>query len=152
MALFLSTFVNKLDKKGRTSVPASFRLVLNKQAFQGVVGFCSYTHPTIEGMGVDRMQRLSESVDQLKVFSEEQDDLASAIFADAQMMAFDGEGRIIIPSLLLEHAHLEDSVAFVGRGATFQIWNPKLFEKHRQQARARVHEKKATFKIWGSDA
>ncbi len=152
MALFLSTFTNKLDKKGRISVPAPFRLVLGKQDFQGVIGFRSYTHPTIEGMGVDRMQRLSESVDQLDVFSEDQDDLASAIFADAQMMSFDTEGRIIIPPHLLEHAHIKDMVAFVGRGATFQMWNPELFEDHQKNARTRIHDKRATLKMGGSHA
>lgn len=152
MTLFLSTFINKLDKKGRVSVPASFRLMLGGQTFQGIVGFRSYKLPTIEGMGIDRMQRLSESVDQFDVFSEAQDDLTAAIFADAQMMAFDGDGRVVVPPLLLEHAKIQESVAFVGRGATFQIWNPTLFEDHQKEARKRVHEKKATFKIWGPHA
>ncbi len=152
MTLFLSTFTNKLDKKGRVSVPASFRLMLGGQTFQGIVGFRSYKLPTIEGMGIDRMQRLSESVDQFDVFSEAQDDLTAAIFADAQMMAFDGDGRVVVPPLLLEHAKIKEAVAFVGRGATFQIWNPALFEQHQQEARKRVQDTKATFKIWGNHA
>jgi MraZ protein len=152
MALFLSTFTNKLDKKGRVSVPASFRSMLAGQTFQGIVGFRSYKLPAVEGMGIDRMQRLSESVDQLDVFSEAQDDLTAAIFADAQMMAFDGDGRIIVPPLLLEHAKIKESVVFVGRGATFQIWNPELFDKHQGEARKRVQNKDAPFKIWASDA
>ena len=152
MALFLSTFVNKLDKKGRVSVPASFRLLLSGQAFQGIVAFRSYKVFAVEGMGIDRMQRLSEGVDQLDVFSEAQDDLTAAIFADAHMLAFDGDGRVIVPRLLLDHAKIQDTVAFVGRGATFQIWNPKLFEHHQNEARQRVQEGKASFKIWGSHA
>jgi Uncharacterized protein conserved in bacteria len=152
MALFLSTFINKLDKKGRVSVPASFRLLLADQPFQGIVGFRSYTHPTIEGMGMDRMQRLSESVDQLDVFSEAQDDLTATIFADAQLMAFDGEGRIIIPPALLEHAQIKENIAFVGRGPTFQLWNPDLFAHHQQKARERAQTQKATFKIGGAHA
>ena len=152
MTLFLSTFMNKLDSKGRVSVPASYRLMLGKQAYQGIIGFRSYKFPTIEGMGIDRMQRLSESVDQFDMFSEAQDDLTAAIFADAQMMAFDGEGRIILPPLLIEHAKIQGMVAFVGRGATFQLWNPELFEQHQNEARKRVREKNTTFKIGGSDA
>lgn len=152
MTLFLSTFINKLDKKGRVSVPASFRLMLSGQTFQGIVGFRSYKLPTIEGMGIDRMQRLSESVDQFDVFSEAQDDLTAAIFADAQMLAFDGDGRVVVPPLLLEHAKIKEAVAFVGRGATFQIWNPELFELHQQEARKRVQDTKATFKIGGNHA
>src|SRR3990167_8144988 len=143
MPLFLSTFINKLDKKGRVSVPASFRLALSGQSFQGIVAFRSYKLSAIEGMGIDRMQRLSDSVDQLDLFSEAQDDLTTSIFADAQTLALDGDGRVILPNLLLEHAKINEAIACVGRGATFQLWNPQLFEEHQAKARQRVQEKQA---------
>lgn len=147
MALFLSTFVNKLDKKGRVSVPASFRLVLSNQTFQGIVAFRSYKWPTIEAMGIDRMQKISDSVDQLDLFSEAQEDLTATIFADAHMLALDGDGRIIMPQVLLDHAQIKENVAFVGRGATFQIWDPQSFEIHQKDARKRVQDKQATLKL-----
>jgi len=147
MTLFLSTFINKLDKKGRVSVPASFRLALSGQAFQGIVAFRSYKLPAIEGMGIDRMQRLSDSVDQLDLFSEAQDDLTTTIFADSQLLAFDGDGRVMLPQLLLDYSKINEAVAFVGRGATFQIWNPDAFENHQNEARKRVQEKQATLKL-----
>src|SRR3990167_7048257 len=134
MTLFLSTFINKLDKKGRVSVPASFRLALSKQSFQGIVTFRSFKLPAIEGMGIDRMQRLSESVDQLDLFSDTQNDLTASIFSDSQMLAFDGDGRVVLNQGLLDHAKIKDGVAFVGRGATFQIWDPSAFEMHQQDA------------------
>lgn len=139
--------MNKLDKKGRVSVPASFRLVLSGQPFQGIVAFRSYKLPAVEGMAIDRMQRMSDSVDQLDLFSEAQEDLTTTIFADAQMLAFDGDGRIILPQMLLEHANIKDQVAFVGRGATFQIWNPEAFESYQNEARKRVQDKQATLKL-----
>lgn len=71
MTLFLSTFVNKIDKKGRISVPASFRQALAQQSFQGIVfGRISFR----QGMGIERMQRLSACVDELDLFSDMQDD------------------------------------------------------------------------------
>ncbi|MBS0272057.1 MAG: division/cell wall cluster transcriptional repressor MraZ [Proteobacteria bacterium] len=152
MTLFLSTFINKLDKKGRVSVPASFRLALSGQTFQGIVAFRSYKLPTIEGMGMDRMQRLSDSVDQLDLFSDAQDDLTATIFADSQMLAFDGDGRVILSQHLLDHAHIKEMVVFVGRGTTFQIWNPEAFERHQQEARKRVQEKQATLKLRADNA
>ena len=152
MALFLSTFVNKLDKKGRVSVPASFRLVLAGQSFQGIVALRSYKWPTIEGMSIDRMQKISDSVDQLDLFSEDQEDLTATIFADAHMLALDGDGRVILPQVLLDHAHIKDSIAFVGRGATFQMWDPASFEKHQKEARQRVQEKQATLKLRDGNA
>lgn len=147
MTLFLSTFVNKLDKKGRVSVPASFRLALSKQSFQGIVAFRSFKLPAIEGMGIDRMQRLSESVDQLDLFSDTQDDLTASIFSDSQMLAFDGDGRVVLNQTLIDHAKILDGVAFVGRGATFQIWNPGDFEAHQQEARQRIQTNRETLKL-----
>lgn len=147
MALFLSTFINKLDKKGRISVPASFRSALTQDSFQGFVAFRSYKHPAIECCTYARMEHLSQSVDDLDVFSDAQDDFTAAIFADAQQIPFDGDGRVILPKALVEFAGIEDAAAFVGRGATFQIWKPEQFEARQADARTRIQERQATLKL-----
>lgn len=147
MALFLSTFINKIDKKGRVSVPATFRAALSKASFQGVAAFRSYKMSAIEGCDLDRMQRLSESVDNIDLFSQEHDDLAATIFADSQQLAFDSEGRIMLPKELLEHAGITDQACFVGRGATFQIWAPEVFKEHQEKARHRLKEQNTTLKL-----
>lgn len=147
MALFLSTFINKIDKKGRVSVPAPFRTALGSHSFQGIALFRSYNSAALEGSGLDRMARLSQSVDTLDLFSQEQDDLAAVLFADTQQLPFDGEGRIMIPQELLDHAGIIDQVCFVGRGATFQIWNPDTFTAHQVQARERLKQNKATLRL-----
>jgi MraZ protein len=74
----------------------------------------------------------------MELFSENRDDLASAIFADAHQLAFDPEGRIVLPEALAVHAGITTDAAFVGRGSTFQIWNPATFETHAAQVRERV--------------
>ncbi|MEE9250536.1 MAG: division/cell wall cluster transcriptional repressor MraZ [Alphaproteobacteria bacterium] len=147
MALFLSTFVNKVDRKGRVSVPAPFRAALAGQVFNGIVAFRSYKQRTIEASGIDRMASLSESLDEMELFSEAQDDLASTIFADAHRLPFDGEGRIVLSPVLAEHAGITDMAAFVGCGATFQIWEPEAFRAHQEQARARARRQGATLRL-----
>lgn len=147
MALFLATHVNKLDKKGRISIPASFRAMLALGECQQFVAFRSYKYQAIECCTISRMQQLSESVDQLDLFSEAQDDFTAAIFADAQQISIDGEGRAVLPHALVEYAGLEDKAAFVGRGATFQIWKPELFEVHQASARIRIKEHQAALKL-----
>jgi MraZ protein len=142
LAIFLSTFCNKIDKKGRVSVPASFRAALTAQSFQGIVAFRSLTTEAIEGFGMDRMEKLSQHLDHFDFFSQDQDDLTSGIFADAQQLPFDGEGRIVLPENLLQHAQLKDQVAFVGRGPTFQMWNPEAFDIYHGNARKRMQQKK----------
>src|SRR6185437_31401 len=119
VALFLSTFVNKVDRKGRVSVPASFRAALAGQSFAGIVAFRSFRTAAIEGSGIDRIEEMSARLDALDQFSEDYESLAS-IFADAQQLPFDGEGRIVLPEALATHAGITDSAAFVGLGRTFQ--------------------------------
>jgi len=147
MALFLSTFINKVDKKGRVSVPASFRSALAKEEYQGFVAFRSYKYGAVECCSYSRMERLSASVDDLDMFSDAQDDLTAAIFADAQQIPFDGDGRIILPTNLVEFTGITDRAAFVGRGGTFQIWHPDQFDDMQSQARQRVKEKQTTLKL-----
>jgi MraZ protein len=138
MALFLSTFVNRVDRKGRVSVPATFRAALAAQSFQGVVLFRSSGHPCLEGFGMDRMEEMSARLDAFDLFSAEQDDLATAIFGDSVQLPFDGEGRIVLPPALVEFAGLDEHAAFVGLGAKFQIWSPATFERRKTEARDRV--------------
>lgn len=147
MALFLSTFVNKIDKKGRVSVPATFRAALSSESFQGFVAFRSYRHQGIECCSESRMAEIASSVDSLDMFSDEQDDLTAAIFADALQIPFDGDGRIVLPQKLREYANIDDQIAFVGRGKTFQLWHPDVFVKVQEEARKRVQEKQATLKV-----
>lgn len=147
MALFLSTFVNKIDKKGRVSVPSTFRAALVGESFHGIVAFRSYKHKAIEACNMTRMQKLCASVDDLDFFSDAQDDLASTIFADALQIPLDGDGRVILPQILLDHASIVDTAAFVGRGATFQIWMPEAFHVFQEEARSRVRAQQATIKM-----
>ncbi|WP_142848737.1 division/cell wall cluster transcriptional repressor MraZ [Telmatospirillum sp. J64-1] len=147
MPLFMGTVVNKIDKKGRVSVPAPFRAALSDQAFAGIIAYRSFTTAAIEGCGMDFMERLSESTEQFDVFSAEQDDLTSLIFADARQLAWDDGGRIVLPEDLIEHAGLSDAAAFVGKGRTFQVWEPEAFKASQEEARRRAMEKRPTLPL-----
>lgn len=147
MALFLSTFVNKVDKKGRVSVPAPFRAALAGQTFAGIIVFRSYKLAALEACGADRMDRLSRSMDDLALFSQEQDDLAATIFADANQLPFDSDGRVVLPEQLAQHADITERAAFVGRGPMFQIWNPEAFLRFQDEARARAKRSGATLRL-----
>lgn len=129
MSLFLSSYENRLDTKGRISVPASFRASVATEAFAGVVLYRSFTHNCIEGLSMSRMEQLAAATDKMGVFDSALDDLSAMLFADARPLAFDVTGRIVIPEDLLKHAGIKDRAIFVGRGTSFQIWNPDEFKK-----------------------
>ncbi|HKP25445.1 MAG TPA: division/cell wall cluster transcriptional repressor MraZ, partial [Dongiaceae bacterium] len=96
MALFIDTFVNKIDRKGRVSVPATFRATLAEQTFQGIVAFPSFKLPALHCAGMDWMQSLIDSTARVDLFSPEHDDLTASLFPDAKQLAFDGEGRVML--------------------------------------------------------
>lgn len=138
MALFLSTHTNKVDAKGRVSVPAGFRATLSSQEFSGVVLIPSNKFPALEGFAMSMMQEISSRLDRFDLFSDTQDDLAAAIFASATPLSFDDTGRIGIPKELLAHANITDNAVFVGLGNKFQIWEPNAFAQRRAQAMKQV--------------
>lgn len=138
MALFLSTHTNKVDAKGRVSVPAGFRATLSDQSFQGVVLIPSNKFAALEGFGMNMMQEISSRLDRFDLFSDTQDDLAAAIFASATPLSFDDTGRIGVPKELLAHAGITDNAVFVGLGNKFQIWEPTAFAKRREHAMKQV--------------
>ncbi len=144
MTLFLSTYVNKVDKKGRVSVPATFRAALSAQTFQGIVLFRSNVHACLEGFGWDYMSELSTRLDHFNLFSEEQDDLATAIFGEAVQLPFDGDGRVVLPVELMRHAGVVENAAFVGMGRKFQLWEPDSFARRKEEARRTVRDRSLT--------
>lgn len=141
MALFIDTFTNKIDRKGRISVPAPYRAALAGQVFQGIVAFPSFKYPAIQCAGMDWMTALTENVGKVDLFSDEHDDLASTLFSDAKQLAFDGEGRIVLPASMIEYAGITELAAFVGRGGYFEIWEPAAHDVYKAEARRRALEK-----------
>ena len=138
MALFLSTYVNRIDRKGRVSVPASFRSNLAADGFHGAVLFPSIAVPAIEGWGMRRMQELSAGLDTFQPFSDEHTTFSLSMFPDTHPLSFDGEGRVVLPRDLIEHAGLADMAAFVGLGPTFQVWEPRAFQDSKKAAREKA--------------
>ena len=134
MSLFLSSYENRLDTKGRVSVPASFRASVANEKFIGVILFRSFTSNCIEGFPMSRMEQMASAADQMGIFGSDTDDLSAMLFADARPLAFDVTGRIVIPSDLLAHANITDRAVFVGRGNSFQIWAPEAFRATQEQA------------------
>ncbi len=123
-ALFLSTHVNRIDGKGRVSFPASFRAALAARNSQGVVIFRSPADTAIEGVTIERMLQMSAALESLSPYAPERAFFETAIFGTAQELVVDREGRCSLPKSLLDQAGIDGEVAFLGRGPTFQIWEP----------------------------
>ena len=144
--MFLSTYENKLDKKGRVSVPASYRSYLSNLGYNGVICYPSCNHQCLEAWPQDRIEKITNAIDNLNPFEEKKDYFATSILSESVNLQFDGEGRILLTNKLLKHAKIKTSMVFVGQGKTFQIWEPTLFEKFKVTARKKSNINRSSLK------
>ncbi len=144
--MFLSTHENKMDKKGRVSVPANFRSHLNSVGYNGFIAYPSFNHPALEACSQDRIEKLSNTIDSLNPFEEKRDFFATSILSESENLQFDTEGRVSLSNKLLKHAKIKNSILFVGLGKTFQIWEPKNFEKFKTFARKKAFQNRSNLK------
>ena len=140
MDQFVSTFTNKIDAKGRVSVPVSFRTVLAKDGFEGIYCYPSLDDEALDAGGqrlVDKIQSLLEGI---APYSDERDHLAMALFGASEVISVDQDGRIKIPERLCEHAGISSKATFVGLGDKFQIWEPEKFRDQFSAGRKKLNE------------
>ena len=142
--LFLDTITNKIDTKGRVSIPADYRVILDEKQTELVL-YRSFTQPCIEGCTAELLEHIAGDIDQaFDTFSKEQNELTTLIYADSKTFQFDSTGRISLTTKLMAHAELTDSAVFVGKGKTFQIWHPDLFDEYMKNLRQKAGQNPLT--------
>ena len=146
MALFVGRYVNKIDKKGRVSIPKPFRSSFAGQSFNGLYVYPLFKFSAFEVCDEAFMERLSDSLEDLPMFSDEQDDL-SVILESAHRLPLDPEGRVALPKDVLKSTGITTQTLFVGRGRRFQLWEPKAYEANRGQAFERARARGATLQL-----
>lgn len=136
MDRFLSNTINKVDKKGRVSIPAQFRPVLGDASRLYLL--MSVDQPSVDAGGRELIERKEAYLESLDPFSAEYELYSFVLHGDSSEVKIDGEGRISLNDTIREQTGIQDSVAFVGRGHFFQLWEPGRFQAYRDEARKKV--------------
>jgi MraZ protein len=137
---FVSTFTNRLDAKGRVSIPAQFRAVLAVDGFDGL-----YCCPTLDQQAIDaggnRLRAAIESsIANFEPFSDDHELLSTTLIGDSEILKIDQDGRVVLSDTIKSHAGIADRVTFVGQGYKFQIWEPGRFAAYREEAKNRLRD------------
>tara|TARA_B100000575_G_C23069988_1_gene616251 strand:- start:753 stop:1214 length:462 start_codon:yes stop_codon:yes gene_type:complete len=144
MDLFLSRYLNKIDKKGRVSLPSPFRNALPNTNKNEIILYKSIKNNSIEGCSVQRIEEIAKRINNLDFFSEDHEDFSTSIFSEIISTKLDKEGRFLIPEELKNFANLKNEAIFFGQGYYFQIWEPKNGLNYSQITRKRLlNEKKS---------
>lgn len=145
---FRGSFHQKVDSKGRVSIPADFRPVLDagdpscadskRPSFVLVYGLEEQQY--LECFTIEAFEDLEDRVEMLQDGSPDRELLESAYISACTTMQVDDEGRIVLPQRHREKMGLDADgrVLFAGKGDRFQIWREDLY-KSQVEDRARAY-------------
>jgi len=131
MLLFTGEHTNKVDAKGRVSLPADFRAELPDGDDRHIYVYPAPRKPfALEAVNRAQLQARSQSIDAHGMYTPEQEYFSNVILGRARKLSIDGDGRIVLPSEFLGHAEVEGLAMFVGGGRQFNIWRPERYEAY----------------------
>jgi len=135
MSRFLSNATNRIDTKGRVSVPAGFRAVLSERGIQELYCLQDFIYPAISVGGPDLLDRYERQIASVDPFSSDANRMSLLIHGGGVFMRLDAEGRLMVSDFIRDFTGISSEVTFVGRSDHFQLWQPQAF--HEAQAAAR---------------
>ncbi len=140
MDRFVSHFTNRLDAKGRVSIPAPFRAVLARDGFEGLYVYPSLYAEALDCGGNALLREIDALLEPLSPYSEERDAYAATLYGESEVLKIDGEGRVSLTETMKAQTSITTEATFVGEGHKFQIWEPSRFRAHLEEARRRVRD------------
>jgi MraZ protein len=138
MDRFVAHYTTRLDAKGRVSIPAAYRLLLDKEGYDGLFLCPAMGEPAFDCGGHALLDEIDTLLNSFPAYSEERDLLSTALLGRSQILKRDPEGRFIITDFIRALTGISDSVTFVGHGNKFQLWEPTRFEAHSATAVQRL--------------
>ncbi len=125
--MFLGTFEVKFSGKGRLVLPKKIRDELGRD--RGLI-LSRGLEGCIWGWKKNDWEKESNKYLELPITDRKLRDIRRYLFSGAEEVSWDVQGRIIIPSALLSHAHLTSSkVIVIGAGDHLEIWQPGVWKK-----------------------
>ncbi|MCI0598043.1 MAG: division/cell wall cluster transcriptional repressor MraZ [Beijerinckiaceae bacterium] len=140
MDRFRSFCTNRLDAKGRVSIPANFRAVLARDGYEGLYAYPSIDVEALDCGGHALVREIDELLESFSPYSDERNLFSTALLGTSENLKIDSEGRVILTDTLKAFAGITSEVTFVGKGNKFQIWEPSRFRAHLEEARVRVRD------------
>ena len=141
MSDFIGRYLNKVDKKGRVSVPAGWRPSLISKDFSGIIAQSSLSEKAIDAYPRDYLELLQGKLDLNDPLLEENEYESTVIFGGS-VLSFDSEGRVVLSDSLRNEINLASEALFVGMGRRFRIWNPKIFNEYLGRAKTYMDKRR----------
>lgn len=137
MKQLFGTHENKLDAKGRVSVPAAFRAAWkSSDPAMTLVLRPSLIAGCVEGWPLPNYAKYEAELAAMAETDPNRQGWATKVYSDAVELDIDAQGRIMLPDHLVAEAQLAETVCFLGRGTHFHIWEPAAAQEFLAATRA----------------
>jgi MraZ protein len=108
MNRFLSHATNRIDAKGRVSVPSMFRAVLARSAVEELYAWQDFVFPAVSMAGPDVLERFERMIGSQDPFSLEANKMSLLIHGGGVFMKLDGEGRLLVTDFIRDFTGITD--------------------------------------------
>ena len=133
--LFQGSALNAVDAKGRVSVPAFLRSVIERRGDAKAIVLAKHESfpclsaydPAYAALKHSKLERLFEKEEGNPAAALDYQQRNLMAFAATEEVPYDSSGRIVLPPMMRRKGGIEDLALYLGTGETFQIWNPRLF-------------------------
>ena len=141
MRRFRGESLHKVDSKGRVSIPAQFRRVLEEGDPDFKVGLnpsCVLVHSQkskkcLEGYSISSINEVDDLVSGLPRYSREREILERMLHAQSSYAQVDDNGRLVLSLKLRQLIDVGSEAIFVGMGDKFQVWEPDGYQNDMEQ-------------------
>lgn len=127
--MFLGRFYHNLDDKGRLTIPARFRELLEPDGAFVMQGF----DHNLMVLPSQTFEALSQRVNRMSMTNPDARQLRRLLYSTADRVEVDRAGRMLIPQFLRQAAALDVNVVVVGSGDYFELWSPETWEVQSQE-------------------
>jgi MraZ protein len=122
-----------LDPKGRLAVPTRYRDRLQLDAAGQLVVTIDTESACLLLYPLPEWEIIEVKVQSLPSFNPQARRIQRLLIGHATELDMDGNGRILLPALLREHAHIDKKVVLIGQGKKFEIWNEETWSEETKQ-------------------
>lgn len=127
--MFLGEHQHSMDDKGRLTIPSKFRDNLGS-AFIVTRGLdnCLFVYP------MEEWKLLEQKIRQLPLMKADARAFSRFFFSGAVELELDKQGRVNLPSHLMEYAKLEKECMVLGVSSRVEIWSKPVWEGYYEQS------------------
>lgn len=123
-----------IDAKGRIKLPARYRQLLTSVIeCPPLVVTIDTDSPCLLLYPAQEWAIIEQKIQELPSFNPAARRVQRLLIGHATEIELDNFGRILLPALLREYAHLEKELRIVGQGKKIELWSAGEWEAYRTQ-------------------